>query len=115
MPTIADVSNNNDVFSRRDFLMATVAGGTAAVTGLASAETRSPPTAVDLLIIGPAALRYATVTAGSRRPWRSVDGKIVMKDREFLTVDIEKLRADVKQRYPRMIDRYERAIQLTSG
>jgi 5-methylthioadenosine/S-adenosylhomocysteine deaminase len=28
-----------------------------------------------------------------------VDGRVVMKDREFLTVDIEKLRADVKQRY----------------
>jgi 5-methylthioadenosine/S-adenosylhomocysteine deaminase len=44
-----------------------------------------------------------------------VDGKVVMRDREFLTVDIEKMRADVKQRYPRMIDRYEKAIQLTSG
>jgi 5-methylthioadenosine/S-adenosylhomocysteine deaminase len=44
-----------------------------------------------------------------------VDGKVVMKEREFLTVDIEKLRADVKQRYPRMIDRYEKAILLTSG
>ncbi len=44
-----------------------------------------------------------------------VDGKVVMKEREFLTVDIEKMRADVKQRYPRMIDRYEKAILLTSG
>jgi len=44
-----------------------------------------------------------------------VDGKVVMKDREFLTVDVEKMRADVKQRYPRMIDRYEKAILLTSG
>jgi 5-methylthioadenosine/S-adenosylhomocysteine deaminase len=44
-----------------------------------------------------------------------VDGRIVMKDREFLTVDIEKLRADVRQHYPRMIERYEKAIQLTSG
>jgi hypothetical protein len=38
-----------------------------------------------------------------------------MRDREFLTVDVQKMRADVKQRYPRMIDRYEKAIQLTSG
>jgi hypothetical protein len=30
-------------------------------------------------------------------------------------VAIEKMRADVKQRYPRMIDRYEKAILLTSG
>jgi len=44
-----------------------------------------------------------------------VDGKVVMRDREFLTVDIEKMRADVKQRYPRMIDRYEKAILVTSG
>jgi 5-methylthioadenosine/S-adenosylhomocysteine deaminase len=44
-----------------------------------------------------------------------VDGRVVMKDREFLTVDVEKMRADVKQRYPRMIDRYEKAILLTSG
>jgi hypothetical protein len=44
-----------------------------------------------------------------------VDGKVVMKDREFLTVDIGKIRADVMQRYPRMIDRYEKAILLTSG
>lgn len=44
-----------------------------------------------------------------------VDGKVVMKDREFLTVDIAKMRADVKERYPGMIERYEKAILLTSG
>ncbi len=44
-----------------------------------------------------------------------VDGKVVMKDREFLTVDIEKMRAEVKQRYPVIISRYEKAIQMTSG
>ena len=44
-----------------------------------------------------------------------VDGRVVMKDREFLTVDIEKMRASVKARYPGMISRYEQAILLTSG
>jgi 5-methylthioadenosine/S-adenosylhomocysteine deaminase len=44
-----------------------------------------------------------------------VDGKVVMKDREFVTVDMEKMRADVKQRYPGIISRYEKAILLTSG
>ncbi len=44
-----------------------------------------------------------------------VDGKVVMKDREFLTVDTEKMRADVMARYPGMIARYEKAILLTSG
>ena len=44
-----------------------------------------------------------------------VDGKVVMKEREFQTVDIEKMRADVKARYPVIIDRYEKAILLTSG
>jgi len=44
-----------------------------------------------------------------------VDGKVVMKDREFKTVDIEKMQAEVKLRYPVIIDRYEKAILLTSG
>jgi 5-methylthioadenosine/S-adenosylhomocysteine deaminase len=44
-----------------------------------------------------------------------VDGRVVMKDREFLTVDTEKMRADVKERYPVLISRYEKALQLTSG
>jgi 5-methylthioadenosine/S-adenosylhomocysteine deaminase len=44
-----------------------------------------------------------------------VDGKVVMKDREFKTIDIEKMRADVMARYPGIISRYEAAIQLTSG
>ncbi|MGD0798465.1 MAG: amidohydrolase family protein [Acidobacteriaceae bacterium] len=44
-----------------------------------------------------------------------VDGRVVMKDREFLTVDIEKMKANVKERYPIIISRYEKAILLTSG
>jgi 5-methylthioadenosine/S-adenosylhomocysteine deaminase len=44
-----------------------------------------------------------------------VNGKVVMKDREFLTVDIGKMRANVNERYPQIIERYERAILLTSG
>jgi 5-methylthioadenosine/S-adenosylhomocysteine deaminase len=39
-----------------------------------------------------------------------VDGRVVMKDREFVTVDLKEMRARVKQRYPIMIDRYEKAI-----
>jgi 5-methylthioadenosine/S-adenosylhomocysteine deaminase len=44
-----------------------------------------------------------------------VDGKVVMKDREFLTVDMEKMRADVMARYPGIISRYEKAISMVSG
>lgn len=44
-----------------------------------------------------------------------VDGKVVMKDREFLTVDIEKMKASVMARYPGIISRYEKAISMTSG
>ena len=44
-----------------------------------------------------------------------VNGKVVMKDREFLTLDIEKMRASVKERYPGIISRYEKAISMTSG
>lgn len=44
-----------------------------------------------------------------------VNGKVVMKDREFKTVDIEKMRAEVKERYPGIISRFEKAIMLTSG
>jgi len=44
-----------------------------------------------------------------------VNGKVVMKDREFKTVDTEKMRAEVKERYPGIISRYEKAILLTSG
>ena len=44
-----------------------------------------------------------------------VDGKVVMKDREFKTIDIEKMRADVKERYPGIISRYEKAISMVSG
>jgi 5-methylthioadenosine/S-adenosylhomocysteine deaminase len=39
-----------------------------------------------------------------------VDGRVVMRDREFLTVDVEKMRARVRERYPTIVERYERAI-----
>jgi 5-methylthioadenosine/S-adenosylhomocysteine deaminase len=39
-----------------------------------------------------------------------VDGRVVMKDREFLTVDIGAMRARVSARYPLIIRRYEDAI-----
>jgi len=44
-----------------------------------------------------------------------VDGRIVMKDREFLTVDLEKMRARMKVQYPIIVSRYEKAISMTSG
>ncbi|MFC6646279.1 amidohydrolase family protein [Granulicella cerasi] len=44
-----------------------------------------------------------------------VDGKIVMKNREFLTLDVAKMRASVKERYPRIISNYEKAIAVTQG
>jgi len=39
-----------------------------------------------------------------------VDGRVVMKDREFLTIDMEPTRARVRQRYPIIVERYEKAI-----
>jgi 5-methylthioadenosine/S-adenosylhomocysteine deaminase len=39
-----------------------------------------------------------------------VDGRVVMKDREFLTVDVASMRAKVNARYPLIISRYEKAI-----
>jgi 5-methylthioadenosine/S-adenosylhomocysteine deaminase len=39
-----------------------------------------------------------------------VDGRVVMKDREFLTVDIAAMRAKVNVRYPLILSRYEKAI-----
>jgi hypothetical protein len=39
-----------------------------------------------------------------------VDGRVVMKDREFLTVDVAAMRAKVNTRYPLIISRYEKAI-----
>jgi len=38
-----------------------------------------------------------------------------MKDREFLTVDLEKMRARMKVQYPIIVSRYEKAISMTSG
>jgi 5-methylthioadenosine/S-adenosylhomocysteine deaminase len=39
-----------------------------------------------------------------------VDGRVVMKDREFTTVDVAEMQARVKARYPQIISRYESAI-----
>jgi 5-methylthioadenosine/S-adenosylhomocysteine deaminase len=39
-----------------------------------------------------------------------VDGRVVMKNREFLTVDMESIRARVRERYPTIVQRYEKAI-----
>lgn len=39
-----------------------------------------------------------------------VDGRVVMKDREFLTVDLAPMKARMRTELPRIIERYERAI-----
>jgi 5-methylthioadenosine/S-adenosylhomocysteine deaminase len=39
-----------------------------------------------------------------------VDGRLVMKNREFLTIDVEQMRASVHLRYPGIIERYKRAL-----
>jgi 5-methylthioadenosine/S-adenosylhomocysteine deaminase len=39
-----------------------------------------------------------------------VDGRVVMKDRQFLTIDLEPMRSRMKKQYPLIIERYERAI-----
>ena len=39
-----------------------------------------------------------------------IDGKVVMKEREILTVDVEAIRAKLKERAPGIMERFERAI-----
>jgi 5-methylthioadenosine/S-adenosylhomocysteine deaminase len=39
-----------------------------------------------------------------------VDGRMVMKDRHFLTVDLAKLRPRMEQRYPIVMERFDKAI-----
>ena len=39
-----------------------------------------------------------------------IDGRIVMKDRQFLTVDLAKLRPQMEQRYPILMERFDKAI-----
>lgn len=39
-----------------------------------------------------------------------VDGKVVMKDRQFLTIDIQKLHERMERRYPIIMERFDRAI-----
>ena len=39
-----------------------------------------------------------------------IDGKVVMKEREILTVDVEGIHAKVKERLPTIMERFERAI-----
>lgn len=39
-----------------------------------------------------------------------VDGRVVMKDRQFLTVDMERLRRKMDVRYPVLLDRFDKAI-----
>ena len=56
-----------------------------------------------------------TVTLGQNAVGRNVqtvivDGKVVMKDRQFLTVDIAKLHERMDKRYPIIMDRFDKAI-----
>lgn len=39
-----------------------------------------------------------------------VDGRVVMKDRQFLTVDMERLRRKMNERYTVILDRFDKAI-----
>ena len=39
-----------------------------------------------------------------------IDGKVIMKDRQFLTVDVAKFRERMDKRYPEIMDRFDRAI-----
>ena len=39
-----------------------------------------------------------------------IDGAVVMKEREILTVDVEAIRAKLKKRLPGIMERFERAI-----
>jgi 5-methylthioadenosine/S-adenosylhomocysteine deaminase len=39
-----------------------------------------------------------------------IDGRVVMKDREFTTIDLEPMRAKVSDRYRHIMDRFDQAI-----
>ena len=39
-----------------------------------------------------------------------VDGRVVMKDREFVTIDLEHMRHYVDQRYTSIMQRYDLAL-----
>lgn len=39
-----------------------------------------------------------------------VDGRVVMKDRQFLTIDIGKFRERMDKRYPIIMDQFDKAI-----
>jgi 5-methylthioadenosine/S-adenosylhomocysteine deaminase len=39
-----------------------------------------------------------------------IDGRVVMKDRQFLTVDLGRLRPRMEQRYPILMDQFDKAI-----
>jgi 5-methylthioadenosine/S-adenosylhomocysteine deaminase len=39
-----------------------------------------------------------------------VDGRVIMKDRQFLTIDMARFRERMDKRYPEIMDRFSRAI-----
>ena len=39
-----------------------------------------------------------------------IDGKVVMKEREILTVDVDAIHAKLKERLPAIMERFEAAI-----
>jgi len=39
-----------------------------------------------------------------------IDGEVVMQEREILTVDVEAIRAKLKERLPGIMERFERSI-----
>jgi 5-methylthioadenosine/S-adenosylhomocysteine deaminase len=39
-----------------------------------------------------------------------IDGRVVMKDREFLTIDMEPMRRRMAKQYTVILDRYDQAI-----
>ncbi|MFH1573760.1 MAG: amidohydrolase family protein [Acidobacteriota bacterium] len=56
-----------------------------------------------------------TITLGQNVVGRDVrtvivDGRVVMKDRQFLTVDMRRVRERMEKRYPQIMDRFDKAI-----
>jgi 5-methylthioadenosine/S-adenosylhomocysteine deaminase len=52
----------------------------------------------------------ANVVVGRDLETVIVHGKLVMKDREALTVDVEKMRARLVERRPIIMERFERLV-----
>ena len=67
-------------------------------------------TEVDQMPVHDALFVAANIVVGRDVRTVVVDGKVVMKEREILTVDVEEMRAKLVQRRPIIMERFEKAV-----